>query len=225
VADTIVALNENFFHPGERKQEFINLGAQYKRDYRDFVEYPLKGYYFDIEVVKQGLGVMKNEPDNIYISSNFRKYFELSRRWHFAAGIKGKVTGLNYLSFYNTRALGYNADFVRGYEYYVINGQNFILLKSNIKFSILPQKVFRADYIPSEKFSIIPFSIHLNGYVDAGYVRERDYYLHNPLANSWLLGYGLGLDFVTYYNIIIRTEYSVNKMGENGLFIHFAAPI
>jgi hypothetical protein len=175
--------------------------------------------------VKQGIGIFPSEPEQIYLGSSFRKYFEMSRRWHFATGIKGKVSGQRYLAFYNSRALGYNADFVRGYEYYVINGQNFMLFKSNIKFSILPVKIYHASYIPTEKFSIIPFSIHLNGYFDVGYVRDRQFAENNPLANSWLLGYGLGLDFVTYYNIILRTEYSFNKMGESGLFIHFAAPI
>jgi outer membrane protein assembly factor BamA len=225
VTDTVIELNSEYFQPGCRRQQLINIGFQFRQDYRDFVEYPLKGYYYDFEAVKQGIGAFKNEMSQLYIDASFKKYFELSHRWHFATGGKGKITGQNFLPFAYTRALGYNADFVRGYEYYVINGQNYILLKSNLKYSILPLKIFHADYIPSEKFSIIPFSIYLNGYCDAGYVRDRQFAAQNPLANTWLIGYGAGIDFVTYYNIILRVEYSINKMGEKALFIHFAAPI
>jgi hypothetical protein len=47
----------------------------------------------------------------------------------------------------------------------------------------------------------------------------------NPLANTWQFGYGIGLDYVTYYNLVFSVEYSLNRMGESGLFLHFAAPI
>lgn len=225
VTDTIIKLNKDYFTPGTTNQQLITIGFQLRYDYRDFVEYPLRGFYFDFEAVKQGLGVLKNEFNQIYLDASFKKYIELSRRWHFAIGTKGKVTGQNFLPFAYTRALGYNADFVRGYEYYVINGQNYVLFKSNIKYSILPLKIINAGFIPSEKFNLIPFSIHLNLYADAGYVRDRQFAELNPLANTWLFGYGAGIDFVTYYNIILRTEYSINKKGEKGFFIHFAAPI
>ncbi len=225
VSDTVIKLNPEFFKPGYRKQQLINVGVQFRRDVRDYVEYPLKGYYFDLEVLKQGLGQFRNEPDQFIIGSSFRKYVEIARRWHAAGLVKVKLTGQRYQSFNNTRALGYNADFVRGYEYYVINGQNFFLFKTNGKFTLLPKKVIKATWIPSEKFSLIPFSIHMNAYIDGAFVRDRQFSEGNPLANTWLFGYGMGLDFVTYYNIILRMEYSFNKMGEKGLFIHFAAPI
>ena len=42
---------------------------------------------------------------------------------------------------------------------------------------------------------------------------------------STVFGTGIGIDFVTYYDKVIRFEYGVNDMGETGLFIHFVAPI
>jgi len=49
--------------------------------------------------------------------------------------------------------------------------------------------------------------------------------MNNQLENSLLIGYGLGIDFVTYYDLVFRLEYSMNRMNEHGFFIHFMAPI
>ena len=46
----------------------------------------------------------------------------------------------------------------------------------------------------------------------------------NPLANEWLSGYGLGLDLVTSYDQVMRVEYALNALGEDGLFLHFSQP-
>ena len=85
------------------------------------------------------------------------------------------------------------------------------------------------DLFRSKKFATIPFSFYLNLHGDAAYVEDTQFSnvskSKNRLPNSWLYGYGLGLDFVTYYDIIIRLDYSFNKFGESGLFLHFAAPI
>ncbi len=60
--------------------------------------------------------------------------------------------------------------------------------------------------------------------MDAGYVVNNRSF-SGELPNSLLLSGGVGLDLVTYYDIVTRFELSMNKMGEHGFFIHFIAPI
>jgi hypothetical protein len=52
-------------------------------------------------------------------------------------------------------------------------------------------------------------------------VRTQD----NPLVNASLFGYGAGIDFVTYYDVVISLNFAMNMKGEPGLFLHFIAPI
>jgi hypothetical protein len=33
----------------------------------------------------------------------------------------------------------------------------------------------------------------------------------------------VGLDFITYYDLVLRFEYSFNKMKESGFFIHMTS--
>jgi hypothetical protein len=90
---------------------------------------------------------------------------------------------------------------------------------------LLPTRISYVNYIPLEKFRTIPHTFYLNLFCDQGYVRDRYFSNVNPLANSILIGYGAGLDYVTYYSIVFRVEYSINRLGEGGVFLHFTAPI
>jgi hypothetical protein len=47
----------------------------------------------------------------------------------------------------------------------------------------------------------------------------------NNLQNHFLLGYGLGLDFTTYYDVVVRIESTLNLMNQPGIYFHFTAPI
>jgi hypothetical protein len=38
-------------------------------------------------------------------------------------------------------------------------------------------------------------------------------------------GAGIGIDMVTYYDIVLRFEYSVTRQGDRGFFISFEADI
>ncbi len=204
---------------------FFSLYYQYKNDHRDVHFYPLKGFYFDAELFKNGFF---GEPLNdFYIKSSFRKYWQLHKRWYFATGIFGKLMLSKNQPYLLQRGLGYGREYVRGYEYYVIDGQNFLLLKNNLKFAVLPWRVFVIGSMKNTRFNTIPYSLYINVFTDLGYVYNESSYRNflNSLQNSLLVGYGAGLDFATYYDIVIRLEFALNGLGEPGIYLHFIAPI
>jgi outer membrane protein assembly factor BamA len=225
VSDSIPVLNPEYFNSGSAKQQYVGLAYFFREDHRDLVAYPLHGTYFDFEAVKRGLGFYGDDVNQLYLSSSFHWYGELSKNIFFATGVKGKISGRANQPYDVARALGYGREYVRGYEYYVVNGQNFFLLKNNLKFRLLPPFVKKFNFIPSEKFSTIPFAFYLNLFYDVGYVRDRQFSKYNSLTNTWLPGYGVGIDFSSYYDIIIRVEYSINKFAEDGIFFHFTLSI
>ena len=204
---------------------FLSLHYKLKYDRRDVRYYPLKGWYGDLEFAKQGFG---NGPVNTYaVKSSLRAYFRLAERWHFSAGFTGMLSFPEEQFFFMARGLGFGRDFVRGYERYLIIGQHFTTLKSNIKFSVLPRKVYTLDFIRTPKFAVVPFGIYANLFADYGYVYSSDIVRtqDNPLVNASLFGYGAGIDFVTYYDVVISLNFAMNMKGEPGLFLHFIAPI
>lgn len=225
--DTLLRLNPYFTIGDDRINRYFSLYYQYKSDHRDIQAYPLTGYYFDAGFKKIGFSLLDSDINVFYINSNFRKYWQLSRRFFFAWGLNAKFSNDKRQPYYLLRGLGYGRDFVRSFELYVIDGQNFGLFKSTFKFALIPPKVSDLKFIPFKKFSKIHYALYLNLFSDLGYADNpySDPALNNYLENTLLIGYGLGLDFVTYYDIVLRLELSMNKYNKPGLFLHFMAPI
>lgn len=225
VLDTVVKLNNDYFTSGSSEINFSILRYFFKSDHRDIAVYPLKGYYLDFEIVKNGFSFLNDDIDYAYVSGHVKKFWPLEKRLYFGTGVTAKYTAGNNIPYYLSRGLGYGRDFLRGYEFYVMDGQNFVLLKSNLKFELIPKKEFHAGIIPLNKFSTIPYAFYLNLYADGGYVNDENLDKFNPLNKEWQIGYGAGIDFVTYYDVVLRFEYSLNKLGDSGFFLHFTSPI
>lgn len=223
--DTVFQINPDFYHGAGNRAQYFKLSYFYKNDHRDYRTYPLKGYYFDLLVEKFGLGFFpKSEINLINAKVNLRKFWTFSRRWYFAGGFTGRIGNSENQPYFLNSGIGYGRDFVRGYEYYVVDGQVFGLVKSDLKFALIPQQVSTIKFIPTDKFNKIPWAVYLSLYSDLGYV-PGNVTNGNTLQSAALWGYGVGLNLVTYYDIVFRVEYSFNQLGENGIFIHFNASI
>jgi hypothetical protein len=124
------------------------------------------------------------------------------------------------------RGLGYFQEIVRGNEYFVVDGQQYLLLKNEYKFRVFS---FRMSDILKNKgpamMNAIPFSIFLKTFFDAGYVKDRFWTEGNTLRNQWLYGWGAGIDIVTYNNSMLRIEYAFNRKLQKGLYLHFELPL
>ena len=226
INDTISDLNSNFFGNGKSQIAYFGLQYRYSFDKRDNKPYPLKGITVDLGIVKDGLNYIYDEAvNNLYVWGSLRKYTQLYKRFYLANLIKARYYTTDKLLYYFNRALGYS-DFIRGYEYYVMDGQNFFLSKNSLKFQLLKTKVWEPKFLRKiPQFSTIPFAAYINLNFDAGYVQDNFYGKNNPLTNSWQYGYGVGIDLVTYYDIVIGLEYSFNKLMQNGFFLHLSAGI
>jgi outer membrane protein assembly factor BamA len=224
--DTLITLNPNFSLNGMNQPDFFQINYRIKADFRDFQPYPLKGHYFDLEIEKTGLSLIEDHiNDFVFVKSSLRKYSQIGNRYFISNGITVRQSFGKSIPYFLQKGLGFDNDFVRGYEYYVVDGQNYMLIRNNFKWTMLPRRVREIPYLKSQKFSLIHYTVYLGVHVDLAYVTDKTLTNANKLANRWLAGYGLGLDVVTYYDKVFRFEYSRNQRGENGLYVHFVAPI
>jgi len=225
LSDSLIRVTDFSFDTTTNSFHFFSFSYQYKDDHRDIQFYPLEGYYFDVTLIQNGLS-----NKDIYLLSlraSFRKYLRIYNRWYFATGIQGKFSLPGNQPYFMQKGLGYGRDYVRGYEYYIIDGQSFLLQKNNFKFALIPPHVAIADIFKSVKFNTIPYALYVNLFADFGYVYNEDKSQNalNNLQNRLLIGYGAGLDFTTYYDIVIRLEGAINREGIPGIYLHFIAPI
>ncbi|MCK5856512.1 MAG: hypothetical protein KAG64_03420 [Bacteroidales bacterium] len=225
-ADSLIISNPDYAPSTDGDLQYMGVNMKFKYDRRDYKSYPLAGYYADLEVRKYGLGFFDNGLDIWNFHTTLRRYWTLSQRWYYAIGLIGKKSaGSQMQPYVFNRALGYGRDYVRAYQYYVIEGNDFALLKMNIKFAIVPPRKVKMNFVKTEKFNTIPYAFYLNLFFDAGYVNAPYSDSSNKLPNRYIYGSGIGLDFVTYYDAVARFEVGVNHKGESGFFLSFIAPI
>lgn len=224
-SDTLLTLNPRFMESPKGAFQMLHLNYYYKLDYRDSKPYPLNGHYLDVDFNQLGIGALPDEPAISTLKSSFDVYRPISQRWFWAASITAKISGKNFQPYFLQKALGFGNDFVRSYELYVIDGKDYALFKTNLKFALVEPKKRQLPFIPSEKFSKIHYAAYINWLFDVAYVNNPHVQAHNNFSNRPLWGTGIGLDLVTYYDLVWRFETSINQFGEGGFFIHFVAPI
>ena len=223
ISDSVLSLNDNYLLKGENKMQYFSLNYSFKWDKRDVKNYPTAGSYFDLKLFKEGLGVLSGL-NSFYMTSHLKKFWQLSDNIYFAGSVKAKFT-VKDSPYYLQSGFAFGNDLVRGYELYVVNGENYGLTKLQLRYSLLKNKVFNVSAIRFEKFNKIPLNIYLGAYFDAGYADLKSKQQNNYLSNTALYGGGLSLDFVSYYDLVLRMECSINRLNEKGLFLHFIAPI
>ena len=224
VDDTVTTNYPGYFFLNRNYSEFITLSYTFKHDKRDVQAYPLHGHLLEATAIKNGLGfVQNNDLDLLITYFKFKKYWQLGARTFMASSVRLKAT-VNDPPYYNQEGMGYT-DFVRGYEFYVIDGQHYGLFRSNFKYQLVKPTKINMGKMRNNFFSTFQFAFYLNAFFDIGYVVDDLYEDVNPLSNGNMNGYGIGLDFVTIYDYIVRMEVTRNALGETGFFLHFRQPI
>jgi len=225
IADTVAYLNPDYFLDGNNLQRFMQIRYTYTHDFRDFSAYPLKGSYFTAYMEKIGAGIF-NDVNVLTLQANYSKYLHLGGNFYYAGSITGKTSFPEVQPYVHNRSLGYRQNFVRGYDLYVIEGQNFALQKNTFRLKFLDEKFDVGKLIPIDQFSTIPVEMYLKTYFDVGYVRNSTVNFYNEaLSNKPLWGSGFGLDIVTFYNAVYRFEYSFNNRNEHGFFLYFSSDL
>jgi outer membrane protein assembly factor BamA len=219
ISDTIAQLNPNYLLDGRTVQNFFQLSYAYTYDKRDNTQYPLRGQSAGILFSKLGL-LPSDDINQLYFYGSYRKYLPISKRWFANTGFRFRVSAPKRQPYLQTVGLGFRNDLVRGYELYVIDGQDYLLTKNEIKYKLFSLQK-HLDWIPVRQFNTIPLAAYLNTFADAGYVQNKYLELSNTrLGNTMLFGAGAGLDVVTFYNIVARMTLTFNAKGEHRFFFN-----
>ena len=220
VADTIIALNPDYFGAQTSNIQYFKLAYTFDWDTRDYKFYPLKGHNVTLELGKIGLNLLDNELDGSwYTRLAAYKYFDLGHRFYAGVGGLAKYAPDKPQPYYTEQALGY-LDYLRGFEYYVIDGQSFATGRAFAKFAIVPMRIKKIDGWSWDEFNKVHYSLYANVFVDAGYVSDSRTGTNNYLANRRLMSVGAGLDMITYYDIVFRVEGTLTRQGKSGVYVH-----
>ncbi len=219
IADTIVSSNRNFFGNEAKQQDYTTVSYGFTSDHRDYIGYPLKGHYFNLNASQTGLST-KADVNKTEISASFARYIPLKHNFYLS-----NLTGAYWstpakLPYYNYGALGYRRQILRGYEIYVIEGPIYAINKTTFK-KLLFSRQYHWSSMPIDQFKHVPISIYLKTYADVGYVKNYPNYTNGRLlTDKFIYSAGGGIDVVGSYDVVFRFEYTFNAEGDHGFFFN-----
>jgi outer membrane protein assembly factor BamA len=200
---------------GKQKINYLELRFNVAFNNTDVRIYPLKGLEFKTVFTKRGLGIDK-DVNQFSVRTEMAYYKKLSKQLSASVVFRGRISFPRHQPYLFERALGFRNEYVRGYEYYVVDGSHYAVVRANLRQRII-DRVIHQRVFPF--FHYIPVRLYAKVFDDLGYA-----YHHQPgnsfLNNRIMHGYGFGIDLVISYYAKFRFEYSFNHLGQNGLFLH-----
>ncbi|MEP6927074.1 MAG: POTRA domain-containing protein [Ginsengibacter sp.] len=208
--------NPAYFNNTSSSQNFLEVGYRVQFTDVDNILYPLKGYATSLFLLKRGLE-LKGGINRFIIRTTFNKYFSHRHNWYSSARFTGQVEVPFNQPYINQRAVGYLEDYLRGDEYFAIDGVAFGLGKFDIKKRLLHFNI--PTFLKSKTYNKLPFTIYGKTFFDAGYVYSQNNF-NTRLNNRFLYSGGFGIDIITLYDYKLSIECSFNQLGQKGLFLH-----
>jgi hypothetical protein len=223
VNDTITELNPNYYNQGT-SQGFFRIFYSFVYDSRDIRAYPLKGNYFAGRVEKIGVGIF-DDADIYGITAFYNRFIDLGKHFYFTLGVGGALYKPDNQPYSLYNSMGKNPFTMRGYELYVIEGPYFVQNQYTLRKRLFQTEADLRNILSSKHFTRFQLALYLKSYFDLGYVRG---YTQNEMnkrfTDTLLYSGGAGFDLVTFYDIVLRFEYSINNAGEHGFVFGIRSP-
>ncbi len=223
IADTIARLNENYYLNGRKHQRFLSLEYNFTYDHRDRAPYPLKGEYLALKVLKQGI-LPSDDLNSAVLTAHLAKFWAYKDRLYWSTSLLGKLSLPRQQPYSELRGLGYNNFVMRGFDQFVIEGQHLAIHKTTVKVKLFNSEK-KINFLNIDQFNLVPLAAYFKVFADYGFVQNTSPNAErNTFGNQWLMSYGAGIDFVTYYNFVARFEYVKNNFGQfDGFFFNLGA--
>ncbi len=213
ISDTIAMLNPEYLGRDRRQEDVLRLTYRYEYNGVDNWNYPLTGNRF-VGILEQKIALHGGSWQSS-LNLHYDHFLNPWKKWYASLILRGRVSAPQGQPYIFRQNLGYDYDYVRGYEYYVIDGSCFGIIRANLKRELLNVRI----NLPIRFFEVIPLRVYGKVYGDfgAGY---NKYPVNDALYNRALYSAGVGFDIVTLYDIKLRVEYTVNHLNEKGLYLH-----
>lgn len=221
VGDTVLLRNPTYFPEGRTQVQYPRFYYVMNFQRVDYLPYPRKGSLVQLQAIKTGLG--SSSMDLFELHGKWMMHWPLNSKWGLAWGGYAGVKFPTNQPFVNRRFLGYGNQFVSGYEYYVVDGMSGGLTRGYLNRELLRHTI-HLPYKKGKDPIRIPIRLVGKSFVQAGYVNDPESPVDSRLSNRFLYSGGVGLDLLIFYDVLFRLEYSINRFGENGLFLHRKYP-
>ena len=104
---------------------------------------------------------LASDLNHFEVKGKIEKHITFQPGLHFGTSFKFKTSNPDELFYFAQESLGFE-DYVRGYEYYVIDNQKFIISKSILKWCLVKEKKFDINILKIKQFQKSFYSIYFS---------------------------------------------------------------
>lgn len=230
--DSIYPLNPLYLPNNNTLVAYPSLVIQYMNDKRDIKAYPLKGFRYR-GIVRFAGFIPGSTSSFVKIAATFAHYVPLSHRLYLSYGSHNVISFGKKIPYFEKNFLWIDKhdlpdvnNELRGYERYSADAQGLTFNKIDLKYAIMPRKIYHFGWIPWSKFQDAPLGVYATSFCDTGYMWDKSYNNQdNFLKNKFLYGYGVGLNVMAIYDLLARFEVSYNHLNQFNFNVHATVPI
>lgn len=218
IADEVFELNPDFFNH-YTYQRYSQVKFQFYHEERNNKYFATSGWYLYLAAIKNGW-LKSDQLNSVELEGDLHHHLKLNDYWSWNNSF---LTRLRFsdkrLPYYDMNNLSNEQIYVRGYEYYHIEGNNIGILKTSISRKVVDRPVRWGRIMPFTNYKEMNTKLFLSLNFDYGYVGD-DHYRTSDFVNKNLYGGGLGLNLLFYNKFSCSFELSMNQKKEAGLFFH-----
>ncbi len=231
-SDSIYVLAPTFITSDMGNEYYPAISLTFANDQRDYRSFPLNGYKLQLMFRQAGLPGWGTTSFS-KLGFSWSQYLPLSTRWNLGYGLHNMMTIGKRVPFFEKNFVGIKtrefaglSSNIRGYQRYAIDGGFVNMTKLEVKFALLPLQIVNIKAIPFDRFDEFPLGIYLTAFNDMGFVHDNSFNNEDPfLKDQLLMGYGIGLNIIGFYDNLLRIEYARNHLHEGGIYIHGSVSI
>jgi outer membrane protein assembly factor BamA len=221
ISDSIFLRQANYMPNYKKSFSYVDFNLAFTHVKFNYNAYPSQGSSTEFALYQR----LSNSSN--LSSFQFRKIWahEFSKKtfYYIESNSIGKIIpNRNYL---DSRLMGYGNMQMNGLEYYVVDGNAGTILKTELHFLLGSYTVPKTSGIKiidifSNKLPDIHYNFWLKAFTNVGYVYSERPANASKLSNTLLRTAGIGLDIISIYDFVLKIDYSVNQLGDKGVYLH-----
>jgi outer membrane protein assembly factor BamA len=197
-----------------KSMRYADLTIGYSKVKFDYNAYPTKGSSTDFAWYQR---LAKNAP---FSSFQFRKVLihPFNKTNFLFTESNSQIKFLANQNYLDQRLLGYGNLQMSGLEYYVVDGNAATIGKLAFHHKI--GTITLRNPVTKKFLPEVQYHFWLKLFTQLGYVYSEKPLNSNKLSNTLLRTAGIGVDIISIYDFVFKIDYSVNQLGDKGLYLH-----
>jgi len=193
---------------------YVDFTIGYAKTKFDYNAYPTKGTSVDIAWYQR---LANNAPLSSFQIRNIWAH-SLNKTNFLFIESSSQIKFLPNQNYLDQKLLGYGNLQMSGLEYYVVDGNAATIGKFAFHHklaTITLRNPVTKKFLPEVKYHF-----WLKLFTQLGYVYSEKALNQNKLSNTLLRTAGIGVDIISIYDFVFKIDYSVNQLGDKGLYLH-----